>query len=261
MKSDLSQIGVDLEMIQNMVFGLEGKLEALESKQDITNLGLWYLCQYAEGIKDGFNSKTIQVISLIAQFYHETALMYRLVRQIEAQWSCYFMDSLSFGIHRGTKLSHSRPRLPSSGAPDLRGYGDTDALNSINNHTSLSINGDLVALIDALGEDQDMTGEHSMLNYNNSSGTRGSAIVPLPIADGESNFTNLSSKNSLSSNIQTGISYDNVASAPPEDLIPRSEVHVRYVSFRVEILYSTVDIRHALIAEECYQCALSARAI
>ncbi|KAK9151476.1 hypothetical protein Syun_009785 [Stephania yunnanensis] len=63
MKSDLSQIGVDLEMIQNMVFGLEGKLEALESKQDITNSGLWYLCQYAEGIKDGFNSKTIQDIS------------------------------------------------------------------------------------------------------------------------------------------------------------------------------------------------------
>ncbi|KAK9133124.1 hypothetical protein Scep_012652 [Stephania cephalantha] len=63
MKSNLSQIGVDLEMIQNMVFGLEGKLEALESKQDITNSGLWYLCQYAEGIKDGFNSKTIQDIS------------------------------------------------------------------------------------------------------------------------------------------------------------------------------------------------------
>ncbi|KAK9155455.1 hypothetical protein Sjap_002935 [Stephania japonica] len=51
MKSDLSQIGVDLEMIQNMVFGL-----------DITNSGLWYLCQYAEGIKDGFNSKPIQVV-------------------------------------------------------------------------------------------------------------------------------------------------------------------------------------------------------
>ncbi|KAK9088394.1 hypothetical protein Scep_027476 [Stephania cephalantha] len=59
---------------------------------------------------------------------------------------------------------------------------------------------------------------------SSSSGTRGSAIVPLPIADGESNFTNLSSKNALSSNIQRGISSDHVASAPPEDLIPRSEV-------------------------------------
>ncbi|KAK9161025.1 hypothetical protein Syun_007366 [Stephania yunnanensis] len=39
-------------------------------------------------------------------------------------------------------------------SPDLRGYGDTDAPNSISNHTSLSIVGDLVALIDALGEDQ-----------------------------------------------------------------------------------------------------------
>ncbi|KAK9136843.1 hypothetical protein Sjap_007437 [Stephania japonica] len=39
-------------------------------------------------------------------------------------------------------------------APDLRGYGDTDAPSSISNYTSLSIVGDLVALIDALGEDQ-----------------------------------------------------------------------------------------------------------
>ncbi|KAK9122877.1 hypothetical protein Sjap_012479 [Stephania japonica] len=36
---------------------------------------------------------------------------------------------------------------------------------------------------------------------------------------------------------------------------------VQYVSFPVEILYSAVDIRHALIAEERCQCALSARAI
>ncbi|KAK9106985.1 hypothetical protein Syun_022996 [Stephania yunnanensis] len=38
-------------------------------------------------------------------------------------------------------------------APDLRGYGDTDAPNSINNHISLSTINDLVALIDALDED------------------------------------------------------------------------------------------------------------
>ncbi|PIA61309.1 hypothetical protein AQUCO_00300685v1 [Aquilegia coerulea] len=39
-------------------------------------------------------------------------------------------------------------------APDLRGYGDTDAPASSDNYTSLSIVGDLVALLDALGQDQ-----------------------------------------------------------------------------------------------------------
>ncbi|KAK9150233.1 hypothetical protein Syun_008542 [Stephania yunnanensis] len=71
---------------------------------------------------------------------------------MEAQWSCYFMDSLSFGTHRGTKLSHSHSR-PSKDGADLRGYGNTDAPNSISNHTSLSIVGDLVAIINALGHD------------------------------------------------------------------------------------------------------------
>uniref|UniRef100_A0A7N0TBI2 DUF1664 domain-containing protein n=1 Tax=Kalanchoe fedtschenkoi TaxID=63787 RepID=A0A7N0TBI2_KALFE len=54
---NLSQIGNDVEMIQRMVAGLEVKLEVLEGKQDLTNSGLWYLCQTAEGFKDG--SETI----------------------------------------------------------------------------------------------------------------------------------------------------------------------------------------------------------
>ncbi|KAF8401433.1 hypothetical protein HHK36_012372 [Tetracentron sinense] len=39
-------------------------------------------------------------------------------------------------------------------APDLRGYGDTDAPTSFTNYTSLHIVGDLIALIDSLGQDQ-----------------------------------------------------------------------------------------------------------
>ncbi|KAK9139314.1 hypothetical protein Scep_008995 [Stephania cephalantha] len=39
-------------------------------------------------------------------------------------------------------------------APDLRGYGDTDAPQSVGNYTTPYVVGDLVALIDALGEQQ-----------------------------------------------------------------------------------------------------------
>ncbi|WRX11228.1 protein of unknown function DUF1664 - like 1 [Theobroma cacao] len=60
MKSNLSQIGSNVEMIHQMVAGLEGKIELLESKQDVANSGLWYLCQFAEGVKDGANAKLFQ---------------------------------------------------------------------------------------------------------------------------------------------------------------------------------------------------------
>ncbi|XP_042479053.1 uncharacterized protein LOC122059999 [Macadamia integrifolia] len=59
-KSDLSLIGFDIETIQKMVSGLEGKIGLLESKQDITNSGLWYLCQFAGGIKEGLGANPLQ---------------------------------------------------------------------------------------------------------------------------------------------------------------------------------------------------------
>ncbi|KAK6122447.1 hypothetical protein DH2020_043810 [Rehmannia glutinosa] len=59
-RSNLNQIGFDIGLIHEMVNGLEGKIELLESKQDMTNSGLWYLCQAAGNIKDGQSSKIIQ---------------------------------------------------------------------------------------------------------------------------------------------------------------------------------------------------------
>ncbi|KAE8075596.1 hypothetical protein FH972_014293 [Carpinus fangiana] len=62
-KSNISQIGFDVESIHQMLSGLEVKVEQLESKQDMTNSGLWYLCQVAGGIKDGLNTKLFQDVS------------------------------------------------------------------------------------------------------------------------------------------------------------------------------------------------------
>uniref|UniRef100_A0A2P2JD70 DUF1664 domain-containing protein n=1 Tax=Rhizophora mucronata TaxID=61149 RepID=A0A2P2JD70_RHIMU len=53
MKTNLCQIGYDVDTIHQMIAGLEGKLELLETKQDATNSGLFYLCQFAGGFKDG----------------------------------------------------------------------------------------------------------------------------------------------------------------------------------------------------------------
>ncbi|XP_073032509.1 uncharacterized protein [Primulina eburnea] len=59
-KSNLNQIGYDIGLIQETLSGLEGKIELLESKQDMTNSGLWYLCHVAGNIEDGRSSKIIQ---------------------------------------------------------------------------------------------------------------------------------------------------------------------------------------------------------
>ncbi|GKG06878.1 hypothetical protein Tco_0329847, partial [Tanacetum coccineum] len=40
----------------------EGKIDLIEGKQDVTNSGLYYLCQVAGGIKDGMNAKLFQDI-------------------------------------------------------------------------------------------------------------------------------------------------------------------------------------------------------
>ncbi|KAK9049904.1 hypothetical protein SSX86_005725 [Deinandra increscens subsp. villosa] len=61
-KSNLNQIGYDINMIHQMVAGLEGKIDLIEGKQDMTNSGLYYLMQAAGGIKDGINAKLFKDI-------------------------------------------------------------------------------------------------------------------------------------------------------------------------------------------------------
>lgn len=65
MKSSLSQIDLDVETIHQLISGLEGKIDLLESKQDVTNSGLWHLCQVAGGTKDGINTKLFQDVGRI----------------------------------------------------------------------------------------------------------------------------------------------------------------------------------------------------
>eukprot|EP00252_Welwitschia_mirabilis_P027917 TRINITY_DN979_c0_g1_i1.p1 TRINITY_DN979_c0_g1~~TRINITY_DN979_c0_g1_i1.p1 ORF type:complete len:326 (-),score=93.00 TRINITY_DN979_c0_g1_i1:358-1335(-) len=60
-REDLQQIGFDIDQIQRMVSGLEGKIGTLEDKQDFANAGVWYLCQFVgEGTKDGRMAKFLQ---------------------------------------------------------------------------------------------------------------------------------------------------------------------------------------------------------
>ncbi|XP_068650371.1 uncharacterized protein [Aristolochia californica] len=51
-RSNLSQIGCDLESLQKLVFGLDDRMATLEDKQDFANAGVWFLCQYVGGEKD-----------------------------------------------------------------------------------------------------------------------------------------------------------------------------------------------------------------
>ncbi|XP_062199310.1 uncharacterized protein LOC133901817 [Phragmites australis] len=82
-KDDLSQIGFDIEAIQQMVAGLEGKIELLENKQDVANAGIWYLCQVAGGIKDGISSKFFQESSEKLKLSHPAQLENKTVKGLE----------------------------------------------------------------------------------------------------------------------------------------------------------------------------------
>ncbi|KAL4564493.1 hypothetical protein LXL04_028557 [Taraxacum kok-saghyz] len=50
-RGDVSQIEYDLDSLNKMISGLNGKIMILEEKQDMTNLGVWYLCNMADGNK------------------------------------------------------------------------------------------------------------------------------------------------------------------------------------------------------------------
>ncbi|KAH6774051.1 GRIP/coiled-coil protein [Perilla frutescens var. hirtella] len=51
-RDDLGQIGGNLEELQRMVSGLDGKLFSLEEKQEIANAGVLYLCAIVNGKKE-----------------------------------------------------------------------------------------------------------------------------------------------------------------------------------------------------------------
>lgn len=59
-RGDLARIGFDVEAIQNLISGLEGKIGTLEDKQDFANAGVLYLCHFVGGAKDGNVSKFLQ---------------------------------------------------------------------------------------------------------------------------------------------------------------------------------------------------------
>ncbi|PON48490.1 hypothetical protein PanWU01x14_236850 [Parasponia andersonii] len=62
-KSNLSQIEDDVEIIRQIMSEMGGRLETFESKQDMTNLGLLRLCEAAEGINGGVDIKPVQDVS------------------------------------------------------------------------------------------------------------------------------------------------------------------------------------------------------
>ncbi|XP_052184815.1 uncharacterized protein LOC127796619 [Diospyros lotus] len=50
-RTDLSQIGYDLDALQRMVSCLDGKIGSLEDKQDFANMGVLYLVNFVDGKK------------------------------------------------------------------------------------------------------------------------------------------------------------------------------------------------------------------
>lgn len=69
-KGDISQIGCDIDSLQNMLLGMEEKMALMGGKQDMTNAMMLYLCQMAGGVKSGLNIKFFQEANAKLQASH-----------------------------------------------------------------------------------------------------------------------------------------------------------------------------------------------
>lgn len=49
-REDLARMGIDIDCVQRLVEGLEIKIDTIEGKQDLTNAGVVYLCQFVQGL-------------------------------------------------------------------------------------------------------------------------------------------------------------------------------------------------------------------
>lgn len=73
LKAFLSQIGCDVDLINQMMSELEDKLKLVEGNQDITNQGIWYLCKFIEDINNGPNGGVYKGLAELTKALEEKA--------------------------------------------------------------------------------------------------------------------------------------------------------------------------------------------
>ncbi|CAJ2668314.1 unnamed protein product [Trifolium pratense] len=72
-KADLSQIGSDVELINQFIFGLEEKLKLAEDKQNLTNSNIWYIGQFVDEISNGSNGRAYKGLAELTMALEEKA--------------------------------------------------------------------------------------------------------------------------------------------------------------------------------------------
>lgn len=56
---DLFKVEHNLKDLQNMIYCLDGKIDSLADKQDVTNIGMYLLCNFVDG-KKGRTTESMQ---------------------------------------------------------------------------------------------------------------------------------------------------------------------------------------------------------
>lgn len=72
-KEDLSQIGCDVELINQFISGLEEKLKLAEDKQNLTNSGIWYICDIVDKMSNGPNGRVYKGLAELTMAIDEKA--------------------------------------------------------------------------------------------------------------------------------------------------------------------------------------------
>ncbi|XP_057858549.2 uncharacterized protein LOC131067529 isoform X3 [Cryptomeria japonica] len=61
LRGDMQNVGFDVESVQRAVQGLEFKIGRIEDKQDLTNLGVYELCQFVRTIEERKQAERVQI--------------------------------------------------------------------------------------------------------------------------------------------------------------------------------------------------------
>lgn len=90
-RENLAQMGIDVDSVQRLVEGLGTKIDKIEGKQDLTNAGVVYLCQFVQGLAGAQKPEFLQSFSGKARLERSPSSAIGLTGLKELQ---YFTEAL-----------------------------------------------------------------------------------------------------------------------------------------------------------------------
>eukprot|EP00250_Pteridium_aquilinum_P002036 c12244_g1_i1 orf=36-1178(+) len=112
-RENLAQMGMDIESVQRLVEGLGSKIDNIEGKQDLTNAGVVYLCQFVQGLAGAQKPELLQYSSGKARLERSASSGLRSSGLKELQYITEALQSERFSKSAdGDTVSNATENIP-----------------------------------------------------------------------------------------------------------------------------------------------------